>query len=250
MYFAHSIGSRSQANWQRLDEHLNEVANLASRFAAAFGTANAAILTGGLYPLTLLSTVLMRLRSDKEVNALRVAMLKAVLVRNSKLEVPVAFDPDNSAKGYLLGRLFAVYEHVQSAALGRNVNATIKDKFYGSASTQPRKVFALLDRGSAAHLCKVGKQVAGYRISLEKLIGEIMNRMSPGDDLGRVKTVRPRDTGDAKLNLACYRNCELESTWFARSAVSDLVAPMRTPHVWIAAMRGFTPRMFMTRVRL
>jgi hypothetical protein len=35
-----------------------------------------------------------------------------------------------------------------------------------------------------------------------------------------------------------------------RSAVSDLVAPMRTPHVWIAAMRGFTPGMFMTRVRL
>jgi ABC-type nitrate/sulfonate/bicarbonate transport system substrate-binding protein len=25
---------------------------------------------------------------------------------------------------------------------------------------------------------------------------------------------------------------------------------MGTPHVWIAAMRGFTPTMFMTRVRL
>src|SRR3981081_1095481 len=68
--------------------------------------------------------------------------------------------------------------------------------------------------------------------------------------LGRVKTVRPRETGDAKLNLACCRTCELDSTWFARSTVSDLVAPMRTPHVWIAAMSGFTPRMFMTRVRL
>ncbi len=72
--------------------------------------------------------------------------------------------------------------------------------------------------------------------------------------LGRVKTFRPMETGDAKLNLACYCNCELESTWFARSVVSDLVAPMRmpmgTPHVWIAAMSGFTPRMFMARVRL
>jgi hypothetical protein len=68
--------------------------------------------------------------------------------------------------------------------------------------------------------------------------------------LGRVKTFQPRETGDAKLNLACCRNCELESTWFARSAVNDLVAPMRTPHLWIAAMSGFTPRMFMTRVRL
>ena len=47
--------------------------------------------------------------------------------------------------------------------------------------------------------------------------------------LGRVKTYRPRETGDAKLNLACYPNCELESTWFARSVVSDLVAPMHTP---------------------
>jgi hypothetical protein len=36
---------------------------------------------------------------------------------------------------------------------------------------------------------------------------------APG--LGRVKTFRPRDTGDAKLNLACYRNRELELTWFA-----------------------------------
>jgi hypothetical protein len=72
-----------------------------------------------------------------------------------------------------------------------------------------------------------------------------------GKGLGRVKTFRPRETGDAKLSLACCRNCELESTWFARSAVSDLVARCapRTPHVWIAAMRGFTPRMFMTRVR-
>ena len=72
--------------------------------------------------------------------------------------------------------------------------------------------------------------------------------------LGRVKTVRPRETCDAKLNLACCHNCELESTWRARSPVSDLVAPkrmpMRTPHVWIAAMRGFTPRMLMTRVRI
>jgi hypothetical protein len=57
----------------------------------------------------------------------------------------------------------------------------------------------------------------------------------PRSDVGlvswAVKTFRPRETGDAKLNLACCHNCELESTWFARSAVSDLVAPMRTPHL-------------------
>lgn len=144
-----------------------------------------AILTGTRYPLTLLSNILMRLRSDKSVSALRVALLRAVLIRNygySDKEAPVAFDPDNTNKGYLLGRLFAVYEHVQSAALGRNVNATIKDKYYGAASAQPRKVFAILESGSANHLSKVGKARPGARVNLEKEIGAIMGLMSPGDD--------------------------------------------------------------------
>jgi len=141
-----------------------------------------AILAGTPYPLTLMSTVLMRLRADKTINALRAALLKAVLIRNYKKEVPVALDPENTNKGYLLGRLFAVYEQIQTAALGRNVNATIKDKFYGAASAQPRKVFALLESGSANHLSKVGKQKPGYKVTLEKTLGGIMDMMSPADD--------------------------------------------------------------------
>jgi CRISPR-associated protein Csd1 len=143
------------------------------------------ILTGTSYPLTLLSTVLMRIRADGDVNALRVGILKALLVRNyrkTEREAPVSFDPENTNKGYLLGRLFAAYEQVQSAALGRNVNATIKDKFYGAASAQPRKVFPLLDRGSANHLSKVGKQRPGQRVNLEKTINSILEKMSPAED--------------------------------------------------------------------
>ncbi|KAB7742167.1 type I-C CRISPR-associated protein Cas8c/Csd1 [Parvibaculum sedimenti] len=149
------------------------------------------ILSGTRYPLTLLSTVLARIRADGEINALRASILRAVLVRNfgmkpnsgdKRREVPVALDPENRNKGYLLGRLFAVYEQAQTAALGRNVNATIKDKFYGSASATPRNVFALLDRGSANHLAKVGKKRPGQRINLERAIGAIMEAMTPEDD--------------------------------------------------------------------
>jgi CRISPR-associated protein Csd1 len=140
------------------------------------------ILTGTNYPYTLLATILMRIRADHNVNARRVAILKSILVRNLKLkEVPVAFDPDNRNKGYLLGRLFALYEKVQHDALG-NINASIKDKFYGSASAQPRKVFALLESGSANHLSKIGKQKPGWKVMLEKQIGGIMELMTPGDD--------------------------------------------------------------------
>lgn len=153
-----------------------------------------AILTGTPYPLTLLATVLMRIRADGEINALRAGMLRALLVRNFDMdpartgasdktkEAPVALDPHNRNKGYLLGRLFAAYEHAQMAALGRNVNATIKDKFYGAASAQPRKVFALLEKGSANHLSKLGKQRPGQRIYLERIIGDILEVMDPSND--------------------------------------------------------------------
>jgi len=141
------------------------------------------ILTGAPYPLTLLATVLMRIRADKDVDALRVGMLKAVLVRNFKAkETPVAIDTSNTNRGYLLGRLFATYEHAQTAALGRNVNATIKDKYYGAASAQPRKVFPILDRGVANHLSKVGKVRPGQKTNLERAIGQIFEQMSPADD--------------------------------------------------------------------
>ncbi len=88
-----------------------------------------AILTDTPYPLTLLSTLIMRLRADHDVNGLRIAILKSILIKNFNMEVPVSLDPECREPGYLLGRLFAVYAQIQTAALGRNVNATIKDKF-------------------------------------------------------------------------------------------------------------------------
>lgn len=146
------------------------------------------VLTGSRYPMTLLAAALARIRADGDINALRISILRALLVRNfewngkRKREAPMAFNPEEKNKGYLLGRLFAAYEQAQSAALGRNVNATIKDKFYGSASATPRNVFPLLERGSANHLAKVGKERPGQRVNLEKLIGAIMELMSPRDD--------------------------------------------------------------------
>ncbi len=141
-----------------------------------------AILTGQPYPLTLLATTLMRLRSDGDVNALRVGILKSVLIRNLKVEVPVALDPMSQNKGYVLGRLFAVYEEIQRSALGGNVNATIKDKFYGAASATPQKVFAVLDRGAANHFAKLRKASPGWAVNLEKLLTGITELMEPGRD--------------------------------------------------------------------
>lgn len=141
-----------------------------------------AILGGGPYPLTLMSSVLTRIRADGEINALRAGILKALLIRNFKMEAPVALDPDNRNRGYLLGRLFALYEEIQRAALGGKVNATIKDKFYGSASATPRKVFSVLESGSANHLAKVRKTSPGREFNLQRALRDIMDLMTPSDD--------------------------------------------------------------------
>ena len=141
-----------------------------------------AILSGTPYPLTLMSATLMRIRADGEIDALRAAILKSVLIRNLKMEAPVALDRDNTNKGYVLGRLFAAYEQVQHAALGGKVNATIKDKFYGAASATPQKVFRTLDAGSQNHFAKLRKQNPGRAVNLEKTIGSIMELMDPGSD--------------------------------------------------------------------
>jgi CRISPR-associated protein Csd1 len=142
-----------------------------------------AILTGGRYPLTLLSAVLTRIKADGEINTRRVSILRALLVRNfNSKEAPVAFDPENENRGYLLGRLFATYVKIQEDALGKDLNSSIKDKYYGSASAQPRKVFRLLDSGSTSHLSKLGKDKPGAKVNSEKLLSEIMGHMSPDAD--------------------------------------------------------------------
>ena len=73
----------------------------------------------------------------------------------------MSLDRDNDNPAYLLGRLFAVYENIQQAALGYNLNATIKDRYFGAASATPASVFPLLERGSAPHLASLRKSGSG-----------------------------------------------------------------------------------------
>lgn len=142
-----------------------------------------AILTGTAYPLTLLSTILMRIRADGEINALRCAMLKSVLIRNfNDKEAPVALDPRSRDTGYVLGRLFAAYENIQKAALGKGVNATIRDKFYGSASAAPARVFGSLANNAFNHLAKVRKDRPAFAQYLQDELQGIANLLDISQD--------------------------------------------------------------------
>ena len=71
----------------------------------------------------------------------------------------MSLDPDNPSQAYQLGRLFAVLEAAQYAALGR-VNASIADRYYGAASSTPARVFAALIRGAKTHIADARKRRA------------------------------------------------------------------------------------------
>ena len=84
----------------------------------------------------------------------------------------MALDTTNKNIGYLTGRLFAVLEKIQEEA-NPGINATIRDRFYGAASSTPVAVFSLLMKLKNHHLSKLEHR--GRAINLERMIGEIMD---------------------------------------------------------------------------
>ena len=80
----------------------------------------------------------------------------------------MSLDKDNKNVAYLLGRLFAVLEKAQQEAIP-GANTTIKDRFYGSASSTPRIVFPQLLRLAQHHIEK-----AEYGKARDKQIEDIL----------------------------------------------------------------------------
>lgn len=149
-----------------------------------------AMLTGAPYPRTWLAAAVIRLRAgDDPASGWHAAAIKACLHHPaSKESLPVSLDPDHPSTAYQLGRLFAVLEAAQYAALGR-VNASIADRYYGAASATPARVFGTLLRGVRAHVSGAQKLDRGRWIT-PRLEG-IMARLPP--ELPR--TLRLEDQG-------------------------------------------------------
>lgn len=139
------------------------------------GAVMRSILEGTPYPATLLSSAILRIKAEHEVTYPRAKLIKAFLNHNLNKErkLTVSLDKENTNVGYRLGRLFAVLEKTQIAAI--NPEKTIREKFYASASTNPVTVFGNLMRLSGYHLSKLDSDKKGLRIWLEKQIEEIMS---------------------------------------------------------------------------
>lgn len=153
------------------------------------------VLTGAPYPSGLLASVIRRIRAEGFANPdkrkdwrdsmrRRAGILKAILIRNSRKEISVTLNPDCKDQPYQLGCLFATLERVQTDALGRDLNRTIRDGYMSSASATPGTVFPRLLRLTQHHCGKLPTTITEakerrvwMKQTAEKRIGAIVDKI-------------------------------------------------------------------------
>ena len=164
--------------WRMLKETVNPNSREKKPAADMAGDTLRAILTNTPYPATLLNSVTLRIRADREMNRTRAAILKAYYLKNRNPFVPeevltVSLNRDSNHEAYVLGRLFSVLEAIQSDA-NPGINATIRDKYFSSASATPGVVFPTLVNLAQKHLRKLDE---GKKIFYDKQLTELMSKL-------------------------------------------------------------------------
>ena len=94
-------------------------------------------------------------------------------------------DPDLESPPYQCGRLFAVLEEIQAAALGRdNINTTIADKYLPAAIAAPRAILTMLRKNAVGHLRRLRRNNKGAWHALNDRLDEVLQHMIPDADDG------------------------------------------------------------------
>lgn len=142
-----------------------------------------AILSGTPYPMGLYENVMLRIRAEHDVNWRKAAIIKACLLRSYRRDVynnqipeevlRVELNKESEYVPYVLGREFALLERIQQTA-NPDINTTIRDRYFTSASTTPAPIFALLIKLTQHHLKKINRDID--RRYYEKLLTELENR--------------------------------------------------------------------------
>lgn len=165
---------------------------LKSNWSLLGGAFMRSILTGAPYPEGLYAAMLNRIRHDTDetsekgkprsvkITYIRAAYIKAHLIRKYRRggnnpyqeALQMSLNESYTHPAYVLGRLFAVLEKAQKEAIGENINATIKDRYFTSASANPASVFPTLLRLAHHHIEK-----SKYGYVSDSRIKELLNML-------------------------------------------------------------------------
>lgn len=157
-------------------------------------------LTGTPLPSDLLYQAVRRARAERSLVPprtpgrfahKRVALIKLVLASQQteqEEEYMVRLDPENTNPAYRCGRLLAVLEEAQRLAIP-GLNATIVDRYYGTASSAPASVYGTLLDGARSHLSKLKRDKPRAQLALQRRIEEILGGVSADGGFPRTLTL-------------------------------------------------------------
>ncbi len=140
-------------------------------------------LHGDRIPEELLVKLIRRNRTEQDITYPRAVLLKLIFsshpTRKPMMTNMEQLNPNPDPQvdiPYSCGRLLAVLESIQRAAIG-SVNASLTDRYYGSASSTPAVAFPTLLRGARAHLSKLRKEKPGTYKALEERVEEVTAKL-------------------------------------------------------------------------
>jgi CRISPR-associated protein Csd1 len=141
-------------------------------------------LRGTRPPGHLLPHLMQRIRADGHIGHARAALLRLILVRSrdpqaldtTEENYMAGLDPDLAKPSYQCGRMFAVLEQIQRAAIGE-VNATIADKYLAAASATPLPVLTMLRRNATGHMRRLRRVSPGAHQALNTRLDAVMNQI-------------------------------------------------------------------------
>jgi CRISPR-associated protein Csd1 len=136
-------------------------------------------LAGHRLPEDVLFRAVQRLRAGQGVSRERAALIKMALGSEQgwseeRVHAMTGLDTTNQDPAYLCGRLLAVLDAIQRQAI--SPNATVVDRFYGTASSAPASVFGNLLDNAQNHLSKLRKEprTRGAGVALDARLMDVL----------------------------------------------------------------------------
>lgn len=165
--------------WALFRETINNNSRDKNPSSVMAGEVMRAVLNGERYPASLLNGVILRIRAEHEVTRGRAAIIKAYYLRNSYPDFPkevltVEKNEKTYDGAYNMGTLFSILEEIQEK-VNPQINATIKDKYFNSASATPSTIFPILIALSQNHLKKME---TGNKIYYDKKMTNTLGKIS------------------------------------------------------------------------
>lgn len=96
-------------------------------------------------------------------------------MKNEDQKFDVGLDVSRREPEYHCGRLLAVCDNAMRWANG---TSTVADRYMGSASTAPCSILPVVYRNSRHHLNKLKRDRPGTAMQLEKLLDEILSKLT------------------------------------------------------------------------